>query len=126
VHTSVRQHFGWLDAVARTGRAGMLRNYLKLDVLTPDDVGAEIEAYAANQWRTRADIVAHIRTWLAERESRDSAAALSEPSRRTWSGGTADWSDGRATSVGRSAPISTINEPAACCPTSPSTTPQWR
>ena len=86
VHTSVRQHFGWLDAVARAGRAGMLRNYLKLDVLTPDDVGAEIEAYTANQWRARADIVAHIRTWLAERESRDSAAALSDalPENLVW------------------------------------------
>src|SRR5205823_6463360 len=57
VHTSVRQHFGWLDAVARAGRAGMLRNYLKLDLLSPDEVGAEIEAYAAHEWRTRADIV---------------------------------------------------------------------
>jgi hypothetical protein len=86
VHTSVRQHFGWLDAVARAGRAGMLRNYLKLDLLTPNDVGAEIEAYAANQWRPRADIVAHIRGWLAERESADSAAALSEalPENLVW------------------------------------------
>jgi hypothetical protein len=86
VHASVRQHFGWLDAVARAGRAGMLRNYLKLDLLTPDDVGAEIEAYAANQWRARADIVAHIRVWLAEHESADSAAALSDalPENLVW------------------------------------------
>jgi Winged helix DNA-binding domain len=86
VHTSVPQHFGWLDAVARAGRAGMLRNYLRLDRLTPDDVGAEIEAYAANQWRERADIVAHIRSWLAERESADSAAALADalPENLVW------------------------------------------
>jgi hypothetical protein len=86
VHTSVRQHFGWLDAVARAGRAGMLRNYLRLDLLTPDDVGAEIEAYAAHQWRARADIVAHIRAWLAERESAESAKALADalPGNLVW------------------------------------------
>jgi hypothetical protein len=86
VHTSVGQHFGWLDAVARAGRAGMLRNYLKLDLLTPDDVAAEIEAYAAHQWRARADIVAHIRGFLAERESGDSAKALSDalPENLVW------------------------------------------
>jgi hypothetical protein len=54
----------------------MLRNYLKLDLLTPNDVGRD-RAYAANHGAL-SRIVAHIRGWLAEHESADSAAALSE------------------------------------------------
>ncbi|MDF2746856.1 MAG: winged helix DNA-binding protein [Propionibacteriaceae bacterium] len=77
VHTSTREQFGWLDAVARRGRAAQLRNYLKLDRLTPEDVVAEVEAFTSGEWRARADIVAHLREWL-ERKSPASAAAVQD------------------------------------------------
>lgn len=69
VHTSVRAQFGWLDAVARAGRAGQLRQQLQLSTVTPEAVMAEmaeIETYAGPEWRPRADLVAHLRKWLAE------------------------------------------------------------
>jgi hypothetical protein len=78
VHTSTRDQFGWLDAVARRSRAAQLRNYLKLDRLAPEDVVTEVEAFADEEWRTRADIVGHLRGWLVERESPASAAALQD------------------------------------------------
>ena len=78
VHTSTREQFGWLDAVARRGRAAQLRNYLKLDRLAPEDVVAEVEAFTSGEWRARADIVAHLREWLVERKSPASAAAVQD------------------------------------------------
>ena len=76
VHTSTREQFGLLDAVARRSRAAQLRNYLKLDRLDPEDVVAEVEAFADAEWRPRAEIVAHLRGWLVERESPASAAVV--------------------------------------------------
>ncbi|WP_375432962.1 winged helix DNA-binding domain-containing protein [uncultured Friedmanniella sp.] len=76
VHTSGRRLFPWLDAVARPGRAGPLRTQLDLAGVSAADVVAEIEAYADDAWRSRADIVTHLRDWLAEHESAASAAAL--------------------------------------------------
>jgi hypothetical protein len=76
VHTSTREQFGWLDAVARRSRAAQLRNYLKLDRLDPEDVVAEVEAFTDGEWRPRAEIVAHLREWLVERESPATAVAV--------------------------------------------------
>ena len=76
VHTSGRRLFPWLDAVARQGRAGPLRSQLGLSAIRAAEVVAEIEAYADGEWRTRDAIVAHLREWLAERESPASAAAV--------------------------------------------------
>jgi hypothetical protein len=78
VHTSTREQFGWLDAVARRGRAAQLRNHLKLDRLAAEDVVAEVEAFTSGGWRARADIVDHLREWLVERESPASAAAVQD------------------------------------------------
>jgi hypothetical protein len=78
VHTSTREQFGWLDAVARRSRAAQLRNYLKLDRLTAEDVVAEVEAFTSAEWKVRSDIVAHLRGWLTERESPRSAAAVQD------------------------------------------------
>jgi Winged helix DNA-binding domain len=73
VHTSLREQFAWLDAVARRTRAAQLRNVLKLRQVTPEELAAEIEAFAATDWRPRSEIVAHARAWLAERETGDEA-----------------------------------------------------
>ena len=74
VHTSTREHFAMLDAVARRTRAAQLRNYLKLDRVTPEEIAAEAEAFTFTEWRARADIVAHLRAWLSEREPEGSAS----------------------------------------------------
>lgn len=68
VHTSVRAQFGWLDAVARHGRADQLRQQLQLAAVTPEAVVAEIETYAGPDWRPRTDLVAHLQGWLAEHD----------------------------------------------------------
>lgn len=75
VHTSGRRLFPWLDAVARHGRTGPLTTQLTLTAVTAADVMAEVEAYADSGWRSRTEIVAHLRGWLAEHESPASAAA---------------------------------------------------
>src|SRR4029453_19342694 len=42
VHSSTVEQFGWLDAVARVTRANQLRNMLKLERATPEQLAAEI------------------------------------------------------------------------------------
>ncbi len=86
VHTSGREHFGNLDTVARPGRAAALRNGLKLARLSAEEMMAEVEAYAAEDWRPRAEIVEHVRGWLAEHESPATAAAVgsSLPDAMVW------------------------------------------
>jgi hypothetical protein len=76
VHTSGREHYPWLDAVARPGRAGAMRNQLKLHQVTPEQLTAELEEYADPDWRTRTELVAHGRAWLSAHESEESAAAV--------------------------------------------------
>jgi Winged helix DNA-binding domain len=66
VHTSVRDQFGWLNAVARRTREAQLRNALKLQEISPEQLATEIEAFTATDWRPRSEIVAHARAWLAE------------------------------------------------------------
>jgi DNA glycosylase AlkZ-like len=69
VHTSVPEQFAWLDAVARRSRATQLRSVLKLRQVTPEQLAAEIEGFASNDWTPRSEIVAHARAWLAERDT---------------------------------------------------------
>jgi hypothetical protein len=76
VHTSGREHYPWLDAVARRGRAGALRSQLRLQRVTPEALTSELETYAADDWRTRTDLVAHGRRWLEAHESAAAAAAV--------------------------------------------------
>jgi hypothetical protein len=78
VHTSVTEQFACLDAVARRTRAAQLRNILKLQQVSPEELAAEIEAFAATEWRPRAEIVAHARAWLAAREAGDDAGKTPE------------------------------------------------
>jgi Winged helix DNA-binding domain len=42
---------------------------LKLRRATPEQLAAEIEAFATADWRPRSEIVSHARAWLAEREA---------------------------------------------------------
>lgn len=76
VHTSGRESFSRLDAVAAGSRAGPIRTTLGLSVLAPGDVTREVERFCAERWRSRDEIVDHLRSWLAEHESPDSVARL--------------------------------------------------
>lgn len=76
VHTSGRRAFPWLDAVARRARAGSIRKQLGLTRIGVEDVLAEVEAFTDADWRTRTEIVAHLRGWLAVQESEGSATAV--------------------------------------------------
>jgi Winged helix DNA-binding domain len=73
VHTSVVEQFGWLDAVARATRAPQIRNVLKLQQISPEQLAAEIEAFTSADWTPRSEIVAHARSWLSVREPNWSA-----------------------------------------------------
>jgi DNA glycosylase AlkZ-like len=75
VHTSVPEQFALLDAVARRSRATQLRSVLKLRQVTPEQLAAEIEGFASDDWTPRSEIVAHARAWLAERETDGGAEA---------------------------------------------------
>ena len=76
VHSSVLEQFAWLDAVARRTRSAQMRNVLKLQQVRPEELAAEIEAFASTEWRPRSEIVAHARAWLAERQVGGEAAHL--------------------------------------------------
>ena len=69
VHSSVVEQFAWLDAVARGTRGKQLRNILKLKRVTPEQLAAELEAFADSDWQPRSEIVSHARAWLADREA---------------------------------------------------------
>ena len=85
VHTSGREHYPWLDAVARRGRAGTIRSQLRLQRVTPEQLVAELEAFADDGWRHRAEIVAHGRAWLlAQGEDAAAAAAGTLPESLLW------------------------------------------
>jgi hypothetical protein len=73
VHSSVVEQFAWLDAVARDTRGKQLRNVLKLQRVTPEQLAAELEAFADSDWQLRSEIVSHARAWLAEREAANAA-----------------------------------------------------
>lgn len=69
VHTSTRADFVRLDAVCRQAREPVLRRELGLDGTEPAELVAELERYAREDWRARAEIVEHLTRWLAERGS---------------------------------------------------------
>jgi hypothetical protein len=73
VHSSVVEQFAWLDAVARSTRGRQLRNVLKLQRITPEQLAAELEAFADSDWQPRSEIVSHARVWLADHEAAEAA-----------------------------------------------------
>ena len=74
VHSSVPEQFGWLNAVARHTREAQLRRVLKLREVSPEQLVTEIEAFTSRNWRSRPEIVAHARAWLAERGTGNATA----------------------------------------------------
>jgi hypothetical protein len=80
VHTSVAAQHPWLDAVARRWRGQAVTARLGLTRVSAEQLWAELEAFAADSWRTRDEVVEHGRSWLAEHESATAAAALADRS----------------------------------------------
>ena len=78
VHTTIREQFGPADVLARRQRTGALRSVLRLERTTPAQLVAEVESFAAEDWRPRAEIVTHLRSWLAEHESAAVAARVGD------------------------------------------------
>ncbi|SDT06062.1 Winged helix DNA-binding domain-containing protein [Friedmanniella luteola] len=76
VHTGVVAQYPGLDAVARRGRRGMVAAQLRLSRVTPEELLAELEAFAADAWRPRTEVVEHAGAWLAVHESAAVAASV--------------------------------------------------
>ncbi len=79
VHTTTREQYSLVDAVAQRTWAGPATTHFKFEQVTISDLRAEAERYC-RQWRSRKDVVAHLRSWLAERDGEASAAKLDLPS----------------------------------------------
>ena len=64
VHTSTADDQVLLDATTRVGQRTLWRRFLHLEHAELDDVWAAIEVYAADEWRTPAELTAFLTTWL--------------------------------------------------------------
>ena len=64
VHTSTADDQLLLDATTRVGQRALWRRFLRLDHAELDDVWAAIEVYAADEWRTPAELTDFLSTWL--------------------------------------------------------------
>jgi hypothetical protein len=114
-----RGHLPRLDAVARTPRAVHARQLLGLGQSSAEEMYAEVERYCADGWRPRAEIVEHIRGWLAER----GGAASTETGTQSVIGGIPGCCAGPGTRTGSAEPTPSTEPPARCCPTSSRTLP---
>lgn len=65
VHTSTAPDHAVLDAATRIGQRTFYARYLRLADTTLEKVWAAQEAYAATDWRSPADLHAHLRDWIA-------------------------------------------------------------
>lgn len=68
VHSSTPLHHAWSAAITRGWLDTSLTKALSLQAVSSDDVRAETAAYAADLWRERDDLVAHVLEWLGEHE----------------------------------------------------------
>jgi len=64
VHTSTAEDQLLLDATTRVGQRTLWRRFLRLDHAELDDVWAAIEVYAADEWRTPAELSGFLTSWL--------------------------------------------------------------
>jgi Winged helix DNA-binding domain len=75
VHTTVADHYPWVNAVARRTWTGPANTRLRLSRTSITDVWDELERFAAD-WQQRAALVDHGRSWIAAHESTESAAIV--------------------------------------------------
>ena len=67
VHTCTPQQHRVLDAVTRVGQRRLWERTLRLEHGSLEEVWDALEAYAAEEWRTPAELGEHLRSWLAAR-----------------------------------------------------------
>ena len=68
VHTSTAAMHPLLEATTRIGQRNLWQRSLRLDERTLEDVWAGIEEFAADEWRTPAELAEHLHRWLAEHD----------------------------------------------------------
>jgi hypothetical protein len=76
VHTSTADDQSLLDATTRCAQRTFWRRFLRLDQAELDDVWAAIEAYAADEWRTPAELTAFLSTWLDQHGETEAVARM--------------------------------------------------
>jgi hypothetical protein len=64
VHTSTPEHHALLDATTRTAQRTLWARFLQLRHAELDEVWAAIEAHAADQWRSPAELTEFLTEWL--------------------------------------------------------------
>ncbi|WP_432560056.1 DNA glycosylase AlkZ-like family protein [Granulicoccus sp. GXG6511] len=75
VHTSTAEAHPVLDSLTRSGIGSRWRQWLPFERSSPEDLWAGLERYAAEEWRTVADLRAFMFGWLTEHESADASEA---------------------------------------------------
>jgi len=68
VHTSVAGQHPLLEVTTRIGQRAFWRRSLRLVDSTLENVWAGLESYADDDWRTPAELAAHLAGWLAEHD----------------------------------------------------------
>jgi hypothetical protein len=68
VHTSTPQDHPLLEVATRLGQRPLWQRTLKLDRTRLEDVWAGTEDFARDEWRTPAELSAHLASWLAEHD----------------------------------------------------------
>ncbi|SDS76341.1 Winged helix DNA-binding domain-containing protein [Nocardioides scoriae] len=68
VHTSTPADHALMEVVTRLGQRALWARTLRLQDTTLEQVWAGIEASAADDWRTAAELHDHLRGWLAEHD----------------------------------------------------------
>jgi len=86
VHTSTADDHALLEAVTRLATRTTYARTWRLSRLEVDDVWAEVEAYAADDWRTAQEVHDHVRAWLDEHDP-DHEARIDQTSGRSMSNG---------------------------------------
>jgi hypothetical protein len=87
VHTTTPAGNAVLDAVTRIGQRTLWNRMIKPERAPLEELWDGIEAYAAHEWRTSEELLAHVQAWLTEHESAEAAARLDNQAGRYFSFG---------------------------------------
>ncbi|GAB3988682.1 winged helix DNA-binding domain-containing protein [Nocardioides marmoraquaticus] len=86
VHTSTAADHALMEAVTRWSMRAMCQRLWRPSAVEVDEVWAEVEAYAADEWRTAQEVHDHVRAWLDEHDP-DHRASIDETVGRSMSNG---------------------------------------
>ncbi len=76
VHTSTAAHHALLDATTRVGNRTLWARMLRLEHHELEEVWSEIEEFAADAWRTPAELLTFLTTWLADHDEPEAVRRL--------------------------------------------------